>query len=59
VYSEFIDDNRNALAALYNDAVLLGNRLGQKEKASELMTRYLQNGGKESAKAQETLRNWR
>ncbi len=59
IYTEFLDDNGKALAVLFNDALILGNRLGQKEKALELMTRYLQNGGKESSKAQETIRNWR
>ncbi len=59
VYNEFIGENPKAMAVLYNDALILGNRLGQKEKAQQLMTRYIQNGGRESAKAQETLRNWR
>jgi tetratricopeptide (TPR) repeat protein len=59
IYAEFLSDNSKALAVLYNDSILLGNRLGQKDKAAQQMMRYIQAGGQESAKAQETLRNWR
>ncbi len=59
IYAEFLSDNGKALGVLYNDSILLGNRLGQKEKAAQQMLRYIQAGGKESAKAQETMRNWR
>ena len=59
VYASAIDHNARALSVLYNDSVLLGNRLGQREKAAEQMTRYIQLGGKESAKAHESLRKWR
>ena len=59
IYAQFIGDNSRALAVLYNDAVLLGNRLGQKEKAAQQMLRYIQMGGKESARAQETMRSWK
>jgi tetratricopeptide (TPR) repeat protein len=58
-YSDFVGDNSNALQALYNHAVLLGNRLGQREKASKLMMQYLQRGGKDTARAQKILGTWR
>ncbi len=58
-YADFLADNGRAMAVLFNDSVLLGNRLGQKEKAAQQMMRYIQAGGKESARAQETIRNWR
>ncbi|MBY0369532.1 tetratricopeptide repeat protein [bacterium] len=58
-YANFIDDNARAISVLYNDSLLLGNRLGKREEATQLMTRYIQLGGKESAKAHESLRKWR
>jgi len=59
VYSEFAGKNSNALSVVYNDAILLGNRLNKKAEAAEQMLRYIQRGGKETARAQENLRNWR
>jgi tetratricopeptide (TPR) repeat protein len=59
VYVDFISENSKALAVLYNDSLLLGNRLGKKEKAADQMLRYIQKGGRESAKAHESMRNWR
>ncbi len=59
VYSDYIGDNSRALGVLYNDSLLLGNRLGKKEAAANQMLRYIQAGGRESAKAQESMRNWR
>ncbi len=59
VYGEHLSNNKEATSVLYNDAVLLGNRLKRKDEAAELMKRYLQRGGKESAKAHEFIQNWR
>lgn len=58
-YAAFIADNADALAVLYNDSLVLGNRLKQKEVAAQMMTRYLQRGGKETARAHENLQSWR
>lgn len=59
VYSDFYDAHPNALTVLYNDALILGRNLGKKEEASEIMLRYIQRGGKESAKAHEMMQGWR
>ena len=59
VYSSFAENQPNSLAILYNDATILGKYLGKKEEASELMLRYIQRGGKETAKAHEMIRGWR
>ncbi len=59
VYGEHLSNNKEATSVLFNDAVLLGNRLKRKDEAAELMQRYLQRGGKETAKAHEFIRNWR
>ncbi len=59
VYAEFISDNPEALSVVYNDAVVLGSRLKRREEALPLMQRYIQRGGKETAKANEILRNWK
>ena len=59
VYAEHLGNNKEASSVLFNDAALLGNRLKRKEEAAELMKRYLQRGGKETAKAHEFIQNWR
>jgi tetratricopeptide (TPR) repeat protein len=59
VYSDFIASHQNAMTVLYNDSVLLGNRLKQKELAAQQMLKYIQRGGKETAKAQENIQSWR
>ncbi len=59
VYSEHLGQNSEASSVLFNDAALLGNRLKRRDEAAELMKRYLQHGGKETAKAHEFLQNWR
>lgn len=59
VYSQFMENTPSALSVVYNDSVLLGNRLNRKEEASQQMLRYIQRGGKETAKAQEIIQNWR
>ena len=59
VYSDFYERENKALNVLYNDAVILGRRLGKKSEASELMLRYIQRGGKESSKAHEMMQGWR
>lgn len=59
VYTEFMSANSNALSVVYNDAILLGNQLRQKEQAAQLMLRYIQHGGKESAKAHDAMQTWR
>lgn len=59
IYSSFAESHPNSLAILYNDATVLGKYLGKKEEASELMLRYIQRGGKDSARAHEMIRGWR
>jgi tetratricopeptide (TPR) repeat protein len=59
VYSDFMASHPNALTVLYNDSMLLGNRLKQKELAAQQMLKYIQRGGKETAKAQENIQSWR
>lgn len=59
VYAAYLEVNPEASSIVYNDAVLLGNRLNQKVQASQLMLRYIQRGGKETAKAQEIIQSWR
>jgi TolA-binding protein len=58
-YAEFLSDNSDALQALYNHALILGNRLNQRVKASQLMLQYLQKGGKDTVRAQKILGTWR
>ncbi len=59
VYARFAENNPDGLAVLYNDATILGKHLGKREEASELMLRYIQRGGKETAKAHEMIQGWR
>ncbi len=59
VYSAFMSGHPGSHSVLYNDAMLLGNRLNRKEEAAQLMLRYVQSGGKETAKAQEIIQSWR
>ena len=59
VYGEHLSNNAEASSVLFNDAVLLGSRLKRKEEAAQLMQRYLQRGGKETARAHEFIQNWR
>ncbi|MBI4404778.1 MAG: tetratricopeptide repeat protein [Deltaproteobacteria bacterium] len=59
IYSDFIASHPNALSALYNDSVILGKRLKRQQEASQQLLRYVQRGGKESARAQEMLQSWR
>jgi tetratricopeptide (TPR) repeat protein len=59
VYGDFITSHPNALSALYNDSVILGNRLKRREEAAQQLLRYIQRGGKETAKAHEIIQSWR
>ena len=59
VYYEFAEAHPQSVNVLFNDAAILGKRLGKKEEASELMLRYIKRGGKESAKAHEMIQGWR
>jgi tetratricopeptide (TPR) repeat protein len=59
VYSDFTTAHPGSSSVVYNDALVLGNRLGRKEEAAQLMLRYIQGGGKETAKAQEVIQTWR
>lgn len=59
VYADFLGGHPDAMSVAYNDAILLGNRLNRKTEAAELLVRYVRRGGKESAKAQEFIQNWR
>lgn len=58
-YASYLNDNPDGLSVLYNDAIILGNRLKQREQASEMMLRYIQRGGKETARAHEIIQTWR
>jgi len=59
VYQNFVSENPNATQVLFNYAILLGNRLKQREQAAQIMLRYIQRGGKESARAHEIIKSWR
>ena len=59
IYSNYMNQHPNALNMVYNDSVLLGNRLSRKEEAAQQMLRYIQRGGKETARAQEVIQSWR
>jgi len=59
VYASFLNDNPDGLSVLYSDAVILGNRLKQRDAAAEMMLRYIQRGGKETAKAHDIIQTWR
>jgi len=58
-YSDFISSHPGAVSVLFNDAIILGNRLAQREEAAQVMLRYIQRGGKETAKAHEIIQSWR
>lgn len=58
-YADFLSRHPDALSVIYNNAILLGNRLNRKQEAAELMLKYVRRGGKETAKAQELIQNWR
>ena len=59
VYAEYSDSHPNSLSTLYNNAIVLGNRLKKRDEAAQLMLRYIQRGGKETAKAHEIIQTWR
>jgi len=59
VYSEHMAGNPEALSVAFNDSILLGNRLQRREDAAQQMLRYIQRGGKESARAHEIIQSWR
>lgn len=58
-YKTFMDKNPGAISVLYNGSLVLGNRLGQAAQAEELMRRYVERGGKETAGAQKMIEIWR
>jgi len=58
-YDQFISDNPNATPILFNYAILLGNGLKKREKAAQIMLRYIQRGGKEAPRAHEIMKSWR
>jgi len=58
-YDQFISDNPNASQALFNYSILLGNVLKQRERAAQMMLRYIQRGGKEAGRAHEIMKTWR
>lgn len=58
-YASGLSKNPNALSMVYNDSVILGNRLKRRAEAAEQMLRYIQRGGKETAKAHEIIQGWR
>jgi tetratricopeptide (TPR) repeat protein len=59
VYQAFIADNPNAVSPLFNYSILLGNRLKRREEAAQIMLRYIQKGGKQTARAHEIMKSWR
>jgi len=59
VYRSYRGSNGSSVAVYYNEALVLGSQLQQKEKAAELMQQYIQRGGKQSAKAREALQQWK
>ncbi len=59
VYADYLNKDPQALAVLYNDSILLGKRLNQPQLAAQQMLRYVQKGGKETARAQELIQSWR
>jgi len=59
VYQDFRDDHPDALSVIYNLAILLGDRLGKKQEAAELMLQYIKRGGRESVRAQKRMKKWR
>ena len=59
IYAQHIDKNPNALSVLYNDSIILGNRLKRRDEAAQQLLRYIQRGGKETAKAHEIIQGWR
>ena len=59
IYQEGISENPDALQVLFNYAIVLGNQMKQRERASQLMLRYIQKGGRESSRAHEIMKNWR
>lgn len=58
-YQSFISDNPNSVAPLFNYSILLGNRLKRREEAAQIMLRYIQKGGKQTARAHEIMKSWR
>lgn len=58
-YADFLSDNSDALQVMYNHALILGNRLNERVKASQVMMQYLQRGGKDTVRAQKILGTWR
>ena len=59
VYVDYLASHPDALSVLYNDSVILGNRLKQRDMAAQQLLRYIQRGGKETAKAHEIIQSWR
>jgi tetratricopeptide (TPR) repeat protein len=59
IYGDFIAAHPNALSVLYNDSIVLGNRLKRREEAAQQLLRYIQRGGKETARAHEIIQSWR
>jgi len=59
IYQKHLEENPDATHVLFNYAMVLGNHLKQREKASQIMLRYIQKGGKESTRAHEMMKNWR
>ncbi|MCB0403704.1 MAG: tetratricopeptide repeat protein [Bdellovibrionales bacterium] len=59
VYEDFLSQRPNAVSVLYNNGILLGNRLNQPKLAADMLLRYVQAGGNQTAKAQELIQKWR
>lgn len=58
-YASFTEGNPGSTSVLFNYAIVLGNRLKRRDEAAQVMLRYVQRGGKESAKAHEIIQSWR
>lgn len=58
-YQKYLGENPGALSVLFNQALVLGGRLNQRQRAAELLLQYIQNGGRETARAQKVLGTYR
>jgi len=58
-YESYLSSQPEAEAVLFNYAIILGNHLKDPVKASQVMLRYIQRGGKLSSRAHEIIKTWR
>jgi|GEM_PF-1256715 len=58
-YAKYADKHSAGLSLIFNHAVLLGTRMDRRQDAADLMQRYIQLGGRETARAHEFIQGWR